>query len=85
MRVRIILERESPERWIADVPSMGLLLYGSTRRDAIDRAKQGTFSILSGRILHGEERAPNSVEFVTTSSSARKRNGLPRFSEVFAP
>ena len=83
MKVKIELERETDGRWIAEARSMGVLLYGATRRDAVERAKQATFAALAGSILSGEERAPRSVVFEVTV--AGKHNGLAKLLEVFSP
>ena len=59
MKVKIELERETDARWIADVPSMGVLVYGATRSDAISRATEATFAALAADLMEHEERAPS--------------------------
>ena len=74
MRVKIELEREDDGRWIADIPSMGGLLYGKTRADAVTKATVLTFEVLAGAIKAGEMRAPRSVAFEVVAATTRKRS-----------
>lgn len=54
MNLVIELEREVDGRWIADIPQLNLLLYGNTKEDAVERAKQAAQEIIADRIAHGE-------------------------------
>jgi predicted RNase H-like HicB family nuclease len=93
MQIRIKLDREDDGRWIADVPAVGGLLYGDSRRAAIDRAKECALEVLAGRIRAAEERAPDSINFVVSDPprprGGRKRpvarRGLRLGSEVLTP
>jgi len=51
-------EREADGRWIAEVPELaGVLVYGSTREDALARAQALALRVLADRIEHGEADA----------------------------
>jgi predicted RNase H-like HicB family nuclease len=48
--------REEDGRWIAEVSELaGVLAYGSSREEAVARAKALAFRVLADRIEHGEE------------------------------
>jgi len=50
------VEREDDGRWIDEVTDLsGVLAYGSTREEAVARAKALTFRALADRIEHGED------------------------------
>lgn len=53
MNLRIELDREADGHWIADVPELNILLYGSSREDAIHRAEDAAREIIADRILRG--------------------------------
>jgi predicted RNase H-like HicB family nuclease len=56
MNVSIELDREVDGRWIAEVPALpGVIVYGSTRSDAIAKAKALALHVIADRIEHGEE------------------------------
>jgi predicted RNase H-like HicB family nuclease len=54
MKLTIELDRELDGRWIAEVPELNILLYGSFRQDAIQRAQTAAREIVLDRIAHGE-------------------------------
>ena len=55
MHLTLELDREDDGRWIAEVPELpGVLVYGSTREDAIIRVKVLSLRVLADRIEHGE-------------------------------
>ena len=86
MRVKIELEREDDGRWIAEARSMGVLLYGDTRAEAVQKARDTVLLVLADRIEHHEEKAPSSVTFVVNGSSSKKRGSaaLRSLSEILA-
>lgn len=50
------LERETDGRWIGEVPELpGVLVYGTSRDEAVARAKALAFRVLADRLEHGEE------------------------------
>ena len=50
------LEQEEDGRWIGEVVDLpGVLAYGSSREDAVARAKALAFRALADRIEHGED------------------------------
>lgn len=54
MKLTIELDREVDGRWIAEVPELNVLLYGTSKQDAIRRAKSAAREIVLDRIAHGE-------------------------------
>lgn len=49
------VEREQDGRWIAEVSDLpGVLAYGDTRDEAIERAKALSLRVLADRLEHGE-------------------------------
>ena len=50
------IERETDGRWIGEVTELpGVLVYGSTRDEAVAKAKALAFRVLADRLDHGEE------------------------------
>jgi predicted RNase H-like HicB family nuclease len=50
------LERETDGRWIGEVVELpGVLVYGTTRDEAVAKAKALAFRVLADRLEHGEE------------------------------
>ena len=55
-RLRIEIEQEDDGRWIAEVPALpGVLVYGTSREDAIQKAEALALRALADRLEHGEE------------------------------
>ncbi len=51
----IEVEREEDGRWIAEVPDLpGVLAYGQTREEAIERVQALSLRVMADRIEHGE-------------------------------
>jgi predicted RNase H-like HicB family nuclease len=78
MKVRILLEREEDGRYIGEAPSRGILLYGDTRAEAIQKVRDTVLLMLADRIEHGEERAPASVTFVVNGLSKKRTSAALR-------
>jgi predicted RNase H-like HicB family nuclease len=56
MNVSIELDRETDGRWIAEVPSLpGVIVYGITRAEAIERARALALRVIADRIDHSPE------------------------------
>jgi len=54
-RLRIEIEQEADGRWIAEVLDLpGVLAYGTSREDAIQRAEALALRALADRLEHGE-------------------------------
>jgi predicted RNase H-like HicB family nuclease len=54
--LRVEVEREDDGRWIAEVVELpGVLAYGHTRDEAIDRAQALSLRVLADRLEHGED------------------------------
>ena len=50
------LERETDGRWVGEVVELpGVLVYGSSRDEAVAKAKALAFRVLADRLEHGEE------------------------------
>ena len=55
MPLTVEVEREEDGRWLAEVPELpGVLAYGQTRQEAIDRAQALSLRVLADRLDHGE-------------------------------
>jgi predicted RNase H-like HicB family nuclease len=51
----IEVELEDDGRWIAEVPELpGVLTYGQTRQEAIDKVQALSLRVLADRLDHGE-------------------------------
>jgi predicted RNase H-like HicB family nuclease len=59
MPLRIETEEEDDGRWIAEIPELpGVLAYGQTRQEAIERVQALSLRVLADRLEHGES-VPN--------------------------
>jgi predicted RNase H-like HicB family nuclease len=55
MPLTVEVEQEEDGRWLAEVPELpGVLAYGQTRQEAIDRAQSLSLRVLADRLDHGE-------------------------------
>ena len=55
MQLTLETEQETDGRWLAEVPQLsGVLAYGQTRAEAIDRAKALALRVIADRLDHGE-------------------------------
>jgi len=55
MSMRLEIEQEEDGRWLAEVPELpGVLAYGSTRVEAVQRAQALALRVLADRLEHGE-------------------------------
>jgi predicted RNase H-like HicB family nuclease len=55
MKLPIELEQEEDGRWIAEIPDLpGVLAYGPTRQEAIDRVRALALRVVADRLEHGE-------------------------------
>jgi predicted RNase H-like HicB family nuclease len=51
----IQVEQDDDGRWLAEVPDLpGVLTYGQTRREAIERVQVLSLRVLADRLDHGE-------------------------------
>lgn len=54
--LQVEVERENDGRWIAEVVELpGVLAYGDSREEAIERAKALSLRVMADRLEHGEE------------------------------
>jgi predicted RNase H-like HicB family nuclease len=50
------VDRETDGRWIGEVVDIpGVLVYGTSREEAVARAKALAFRVLADRLEHGEQ------------------------------
>jgi predicted RNase H-like HicB family nuclease len=55
MKLTIETEKESPRRWIAEVLELsGVMVYGTSKAEAVRKAKELARRVLAERIRHGE-------------------------------
>ena len=55
MHLAVETEREEDGRWLAEVPQIaGVLAYGASREEAVQRAEALALRVLADRIEHGE-------------------------------
>ena len=53
--LKIEVEREDDGRWLAEVLDLpGVLAYGATRQEAVERAQALSLRVLADRLEHGE-------------------------------
>ena len=53
--LRVEVEREDDGRWIAEVAELpGVLAYGQSREEAVERAKALSLRVMADRLEHGE-------------------------------
>lgn len=53
--LRIEVDREDDGRWLAEVVELpGVMTYGETRQEAIERAQALSLRVLADRLEHGE-------------------------------
>lgn len=56
MSFRIETEQEDDGRWIAEVVDLpGVLAYGHSRKEAIDKVQALSLRVLADRLEHGEK------------------------------
>ncbi|HEY5315568.1 MAG TPA: type II toxin-antitoxin system HicB family antitoxin [Pirellulales bacterium] len=54
--LNVEIEREDDGRWLAEVVDLpGVLAYGATREQALERTKALALRVLADRLEHGEE------------------------------
>ncbi len=67
MPLTIEVEQEEDGRWLAEVPDLpGVLIYGQTRQEAIDRVQALSLRVLADRLDHGEAIPQMSGIFAVT-------------------
>ncbi len=67
MPLTIEVEREDDGRWLAEVPELpGVLTYGQTRQEAIERVQVLSLRVLADRMDHGEPVPQMSSVFAVT-------------------
>lgn len=55
MPFKIEIEQEEDGRWLADVPDLpGVMAYGQTRQEAIEKVQALSLRVLADRLEHGE-------------------------------
>ena len=55
MPLTVEVEQEADARWLAEITALpGVLAYGNTREQALERAKALALRVLADRLDHGE-------------------------------
>ena len=55
MPLTIEIDQEDDGRWLAEVSELpGVMTYGKTRQEAIDRAQALSLRVIADRLEHGE-------------------------------
>jgi predicted RNase H-like HicB family nuclease len=55
MRFAMEIDRETDGRWIAEIPDLpGVMVYGTSRDEALARAKALALRVIADRLEHGE-------------------------------
>lgn len=55
MQLTVEVEQEADARWLAEITALpGVLAYGDTREEAIERAQALALRVLADRLEHGE-------------------------------
>ena len=55
MPLTIEVEQEDDGRWFAEIPELpGVLAYGETRSEAVERTQALALRVLADRLAHGE-------------------------------
>jgi predicted RNase H-like HicB family nuclease len=63
----IEVEQEVDGRWLAEIPDLpGVMTYGQTRREAIERVQVLSLRVLADRLDHGEPVPRMSGVFAVT-------------------
>ncbi len=67
MPLTIEVEQEQDGRWLAEVPDLpGVLTYGQTRQEAVEKAQVLALRVLADRLDHGEPVPQVSSVFAVT-------------------
>jgi len=67
MPLTIEIDQEEDGRWLAEVPELpGVLTYGQTRQQAIDRVQALGLRVLADRLDHGEPVPQMDAVFAVT-------------------
>ncbi|HEV3075426.1 MAG TPA: type II toxin-antitoxin system HicB family antitoxin [Thermoanaerobaculia bacterium] len=70
MKLTVELDRETDGRWIAEVVDLpGVLVYGTTREEALAAAQALALRVLADKLEHGEApAAPLDLSFVINAA-----------------
>lgn len=64
MKINIETEQEDDGRWIAEVPDLpGVLAYGATRAEAIQKVEALSLRVVADRLENGESVPPAMADF----------------------
>ncbi|MFH0908683.1 MAG: type II toxin-antitoxin system HicB family antitoxin [bacterium] len=54
--MKLEIEQEDDGRWLAEVPELpGVMAYGKSRQDAVDKVEAIALRVLADRLEHGEQ------------------------------
>jgi len=67
--MRIEIERETDGRWLAEISDMpGAMAYGTSRDEAVDKAKALALRVLADQLEHGEQVSETVAEWFTVAA-----------------
>ncbi len=67
MPLTIEVEQEDDARWLAEIPELpGVLAYGQTRAEAVERVQALALRVLADRLEHGEAAPDMDSVFAVT-------------------
>ena len=65
--LHIEIDREDDGRWIAEIPTLpGVLAYGISRQEAVERVQSLSLRVIADRLDHGEPVPEMSDVFAVT-------------------
>lgn len=68
--LRIEIEREEDGRWIAEVCELsGVIIYGSTRDEAIEKVQALALQVIADRLEHGEMVLDDPITFEASEAA----------------
>ncbi len=68
MNLQVEIEQEVDGRWIAEVPTLpGVMVYGSSRAEALARVKALALRVIADRLEH-DEPVPDMPEVFSVAS-----------------
>ena len=69
MKLTIELDRETDGRWIGEIDSLSVYVYGASRDEAIAKAKALALHMLADQLEHGASREAEVQDLSFTVSS----------------
>ncbi len=81
----IEIEREEDGRWIAEVVDLpGVIAYGESRQQAIDRVQALSLRVLADRLEHGEGVPDMAAVFAVAPRADSRRRKHAGYSRLYS-